>query len=60
MSTCCSVSQGRVNEPGYLTLIKGERVKFDIGEGPDGRPMAVNVTILDRLAARQEAGLIAS
>lgn len=54
------VGQGRINEPGYLTLIDGERVKFDARKGRYGRPQAFNITVPARHTAPQEAGIVES
>lgn len=32
--------------PGFRKLVRGQRVRFEMGASPDGRPQAVSVEIL--------------
>lgn len=36
---------------GYKKLDKGDRVEFDIEDGPNGKPQAVRVQILEKVVA---------
>lgn len=41
------VHQTVVRMEGFRTLVMGERVRFNIGKGPDGRDQAIDVERLD-------------
>ena len=40
-----------IQREGYKSLKEGEPVEFEIGKGPDGKPLAINVVPIDRLEA---------
>jgi CspA family cold shock protein len=43
-----------VNCEGYKKLDKGQRVQFEMGIAPNGKPQAVNVTVIDPEKAEDE------